>query len=305
MSFRSSLSTCYICEDFQPPPFSFVGAAKFGELRRNRRRSVIPFHSLVFVVWEVWSSKSGFICVFECVVIIVRNELWSVDPLSFVFSSWEQDSRCSSKFSKVFLFFFSLCSSSSLSLSLSLCLRLCLSDIHTFTVPIAFRSCLYLSSVSYLFLVCLYTHLLYTSHALELGNPIPTKPVFFLKPASSISLSPSPSGDRGIIRIPPELSSVSYEGEKITMDGHLCWFRFAPSSFYFCPGLFLVLRWFVILRSITVLFLGFFPPPSLLDFVILYRVLLVVLLFSNPIACFFFFFSLNSWACCHYRRSWF
>ncbi len=47
----------------------------------------------------------------------------------------------------------------------------------------------------------------YTEHAKELGNPVPERPLLFLKPPSAV-LSPG-----GTIRIPPDSAQVEYEGE--------------------------------------------------------------------------------------------
>ncbi len=47
----------------------------------------------------------------------------------------------------------------------------------------------------------------YAAHAKELGNPVPERPLLFLKPPSSLLAS------GGIIRLPGESSRVDYEGE--------------------------------------------------------------------------------------------
>jgi 2-keto-4-pentenoate hydratase/2-oxohepta-3-ene-1,7-dioic acid hydratase in catechol pathway len=47
----------------------------------------------------------------------------------------------------------------------------------------------------------------YREHAKELGNEVPTEPLLFFKPPSSL-LAP-----RGIVRMPPESSRVDFEGE--------------------------------------------------------------------------------------------
>ncbi len=48
----------------------------------------------------------------------------------------------------------------------------------------------------------------YGRHAIELGNPIPTKPFFFLKPASSLL-----GQGQGPILIPPEEKDLNHEIE--------------------------------------------------------------------------------------------
>ncbi len=47
----------------------------------------------------------------------------------------------------------------------------------------------------------------YREHAKELGNEVPTEPLLFFKPPSSL-LAP-----RGVVRMPPEASRVDFEGE--------------------------------------------------------------------------------------------
>ena len=47
----------------------------------------------------------------------------------------------------------------------------------------------------------------YAAHAKELGNALPTKPVLFLKPSTSLTLTPSP------ILLPPTVTSLHHEVE--------------------------------------------------------------------------------------------
>lgn len=47
----------------------------------------------------------------------------------------------------------------------------------------------------------------YTEHAKELGNPVPERPLIFLKPPSAVL------SHGGTIRIPPDSTQVEYEGE--------------------------------------------------------------------------------------------
>jgi 2-keto-4-pentenoate hydratase/2-oxohepta-3-ene-1,7-dioic acid hydratase in catechol pathway len=47
----------------------------------------------------------------------------------------------------------------------------------------------------------------YAAHARELGNPVPERPLLFLKPPSAVI------HDGGVIRIPPESQQVEHEGE--------------------------------------------------------------------------------------------
>lgn len=47
----------------------------------------------------------------------------------------------------------------------------------------------------------------YREHAKELGNDVPTEPLLFLKPPSSVVF------DGGTIELPPQSSRVEYEGE--------------------------------------------------------------------------------------------
>ena len=47
----------------------------------------------------------------------------------------------------------------------------------------------------------------YREHAKELGNEVPTEPLFFLKPSSSVI------GDGDAIILPPESQQVEFEGE--------------------------------------------------------------------------------------------
>lgn len=47
----------------------------------------------------------------------------------------------------------------------------------------------------------------YAAHARELGNPLPERPLLFLKPPSAVI------HDGGVIRIPPESRQVEHEGE--------------------------------------------------------------------------------------------
>lgn len=56
----------------------------------------------------------------------------------------------------------------------------------------------------------------YREHAKELGNPMPERPLLFLKPPSAI-LAPG-----GAIRLPEDSSQVEYEGEIAVVVGRLC-----------------------------------------------------------------------------------
>lgn len=47
----------------------------------------------------------------------------------------------------------------------------------------------------------------YRDHAAELGNPVPERPLLFLKPPSALV------GDGEAIRLPPDVGRVDYEGE--------------------------------------------------------------------------------------------
>src|SRR5678809_337685 len=47
----------------------------------------------------------------------------------------------------------------------------------------------------------------YREHAKELGNEVPTEPLFFLKPSSSVI------GDGDAIILPPQSEQVEFEGE--------------------------------------------------------------------------------------------
>ncbi|MBM4200420.1 MAG: fumarylacetoacetate hydrolase family protein [Gammaproteobacteria bacterium] len=53
----------------------------------------------------------------------------------------------------------------------------------------------------------------YAAHARELGNPLPTEPVVFLKPASALLYN------GGTIRLPPESSNVQHELELVLLLG--------------------------------------------------------------------------------------
>ena len=63
----------------------------------------------------------------------------------------------------------------------------------------------------------------YRDHAKELGNPVPERPLLFLKPPSSI-LAPG-----GTILLPEDSKQVEYEGEVAVVVGRLCT-RLAPED---------------------------------------------------------------------------
>ena len=56
----------------------------------------------------------------------------------------------------------------------------------------------------------------YAAHARELGNEVPAEPMMFLKPSTSVI------GPRAPIRLPPQSSSVSFEGELAVVIGRPC-----------------------------------------------------------------------------------
>src|SRR3981189_2366915 len=57
----------------------------------------------------------------------------------------------------------------------------------------------------------------YRDHAAELGNEVPTEPLLFLKPPSSL-LAP-----KGVVRIPAISTRVDYEGELGIVIGRRCY----------------------------------------------------------------------------------
>lgn len=56
----------------------------------------------------------------------------------------------------------------------------------------------------------------YADHAAELGNPVPTEPMFFLKPSTSVIGPDTP------IRLPAVSARVDYEGELAVVIGRPC-----------------------------------------------------------------------------------
>jgi len=56
----------------------------------------------------------------------------------------------------------------------------------------------------------------YARHAEELGNPVPERPLLFLKPPSAVTTHESP------IRLPPDSRRVEYEGEIAVVIGKTC-----------------------------------------------------------------------------------
>jgi acylpyruvate hydrolase len=54
----------------------------------------------------------------------------------------------------------------------------------------------------------------YAQHAKELGNAVPTKPFFFLKPTTSYLRSPHP------IQVPPGIGEIHHEGMLIYIFSH-------------------------------------------------------------------------------------
>ncbi len=56
----------------------------------------------------------------------------------------------------------------------------------------------------------------YADHAAELGHDVPTSPIIFLKPSTSVI------GPRSVIQLPPSSERVDYEGELAVVIGRPC-----------------------------------------------------------------------------------
>ena len=56
----------------------------------------------------------------------------------------------------------------------------------------------------------------YAAHAAELGNEVPTEPIFFIKPNTSVV------GPGDPIFYPPQSSNVHFEGELAVVIGRIC-----------------------------------------------------------------------------------
>ena len=56
----------------------------------------------------------------------------------------------------------------------------------------------------------------YADHAAEMGNDVPTSPIIFLKPSTSVI------GPRAAIQLPPSSERVDYEGELAVVIGRPC-----------------------------------------------------------------------------------